>query len=163
MSRSVLTGEADDGSGDFKNVSVHVDDTGTSIAVGQGHRISEMFGRSPVKISNGATAVTSSSLLYTVPEGKRLQIHSITATIANSSTMAAGRALIRNATTANTGDVIFPLAVNQTSVTAGAVSPAVNAFNSYPEPIPVTSGLYINIVTGSLTLDFVIVGYLEDT
>ena len=159
VTRSVIAGRKDDGTNTFENVNIHQEQGFQSLAVGQGHRISQMFGRSHFEYNNGFAELVGNTLLFTVPVGQILHVTSIGVSIANTSNNNPGKIIIADSVTAGTGDTIFSTFVNEVS---GGTQTSANITQSYPEPLRVENGLYFNEVQGTTFTNVNIVGYLED-
>lgn len=156
--RSVLAGRLDDGTNRYDNVNIHQEQDFQSLAVGQGHRISQMFGRSHFEYNNGFTELTADTLLFTVPAATVLHVTSISVSIANTSNNNPGKIIIADSLTANTGNTLFSTFVNEVS---GGTQTSANITQSYPEPLRVENGLFFNEVQGTTFTNVNIVGYLE--
>lgn len=153
--RSILAGSLDDDSRDYANVEIHKANGRTSLAIGQGHRISEMFGREPIEIQ--AETQTTDATLYTVPEDYVLWVVSIIFSATNTATATAGRVVLRDGTQA--GTMKIPLRIAEAGgQTGGQVSVVPMTLN---EPISFTSAVYMDITAGTLSVDVKLVGYLE--
>jgi hypothetical protein len=158
VTRSVIAGRKDDGSNSFDNVNIHQEQGFQSLAVGQGHRISQMFGRQHFEYNNGFTELVGDTLLYTVPASTILHVTSISVSIANTSNNNPGKIIIADAVAPDTGDTIFSTFVNEVS---GGTQTSANITQSYPEPLRVENGLYFNEIQGTTFTNVNIVGYLE--
>jgi hypothetical protein len=156
--RSVLAGRLDDGSNAYDNVNVHQEQGFTSLAVGQGHRISQMFGRSHFEYNNGFTELTADTLLYTVPASTVLHVTSITLALSNQDNNNPGKVIVADSTTAGTGDVVFSAFVDEVS---GGNQTSGNLTQTYPEPLRIENGLYFNEDSGIISCNLIITGYLE--
>lgn len=159
--RAVLTGRKDDLTGVYDNVNVHSSNGFTSLAIGLGHRISQLFGRTHVNF----TATVASTFLtpnfvvaYTVPAGKRLQITSLEVTATNSISTE-GSVDIRDG--GDTGVLMrqydFASSTNQTD-------PLSAIGITYNEPLPMDSDvtMVLNVLGIGASSTLNIIGYLED-
>jgi hypothetical protein len=159
VTRSVIAGRLDDGSNLYDNVNIHQEQGFQSLAVGQGHRISQMFGRSHQEVSNGFTELTANNLMFTVPANQVYHITSISVALANTDNANPGKIILADSLVASAGTTFFSAFVNE--VTGGNQTSSVITA-SYPEPAMVSDGVYFNEIQGIVSANVNIIGYLED-
>jgi len=157
LGRNVIVGKQSDGA--FENVSV----TETSNAAGVYHNLNVVSGARPSQIA-GRTAVevvidgvTADNLAYTVTSGKTFYVTDMILTVDNSSNVV-GSMKLRDGTTV-AGAVKLPMLIGDPG--GGGVSLVESLTKSFKEPLPFTTGIFINEVTGTLTISGLITGYEE--
>lgn len=163
VTRSVLAGRLDDGTNVYDNVNIHQEQGFQSLAVAQGHRISQMFGRSHHETDNGFTELTADGLLFTVPANNLLHITSVQVSLANTSLASAGKIILADSLTADTGDAFFSTFVNEAAGGAGSSQVSANITQTYPEPVMIDNGIFFNVILGTIAANVHIIGYLEPT
>lgn len=155
--RSGLLGKKDDGSTSYANVQVHESSGNVSLAVGQGHRISQMFGRSHQEYA--FTNVIVGGVLQAITPGFIFWAHSMQITGTNSSTANPGRIRIRDGTIL--GPIRGSLTIKEASSGLGAPAEADSISIAFPEPTQFSTAIYAEIASGTLDVDIVLSGYLE--
>lgn len=163
--RAVSVGKRDDNSGLYSNVNVHKDGNDyVSLAVASGHRTSQLFGRTPVTI-RGADLTSDTTLdivedggtVHTsVPAGFMLFVVSYSWSCINTSVTSAGRGRIED-----DGALIVPIGCSEAGGIFGD-----DAFNSGSgaspdEPLRFATDVGYNEVSGTVTADIYMRGYLE--
>ena len=156
LGRNVLVGQEADGA--FQNVSVTptVNDTGTfhNLNVVSGARPSQLEGRTEVEVI--VDDITASSLEYTVTAGKTFYVTDMIFSVENTAN-ALGIVKFRDGTTI-AGAVKIPLFVED----PGAGSSAVSTYtHSFLEPLPFTTGIFVEENAGTLTISGIFSGYEE--
>ena len=152
---ALLIGEKDLGGG-YAGVNVHHDAKGTSVIVAQGHRLGQIFGRTAQSIT--IDSFSGDGSLFTLPAGKVFYCTGYAWTMENSSTTSQGKAIIRNG---NGGARRIPIVANEASSLGG--TEVASGSGSFPDqPLPFTSNPYFDAISGSITVEGILIGYLED-
>lgn len=128
-----------------------------SIRVVQGRRISEIGDRTKVTIR--AENLTASQQLYAIPAGKRYVVENIAGAARNSDVNNPGVFKIRD--NGLTGDMALPRAIAEAE--GGFAGDQVDNFTPQFGDTLFLTDIYYEEVSGIVTTDLVIVGYLEDT
>jgi hypothetical protein len=156
LGRNVLVGQEADGN--FQNVSVTptTNDTGTfhNLNVVSGARPSQLEGRTEVEVI--VDGITASTLEYTVTAGKTFYVTDMIFSVENTAN-ALGIVKFRDGTTI-AGAIKIPLFVED----PGAGSSAVKTYtHSFLEPLPFTTGIFVEENAGTLTISGIFSGYEE--
>lgn len=116
-------------------------------------------GRFPIKAM--LNSQTADQLLYTVTVGRILYLTSIVFGMVNTSTGANGEVILRDGTTA-AGTAVIPFL--SPTAGAGVLSSEVGNVTtpiSFPEPVPITSGVFMDIIAGTINYSIFVSGYEE--
>ncbi len=155
LGRNIIAGVE---GGTFQNVNVAqtTNDEGVyhNLHVVNGARPSQLPGRTPVKIVLDETA---DALVYTVTTDKTLYITDMSVFVENDNTGAPGRVEIQDGTTAGS-TLIYAMLVQEAGNSQTAV---VTQSHTYTEPLEFDTGVYIDEISGTITLTGVLHGYEE--
>jgi hypothetical protein len=157
LTRSILAGK--DGNGVFGNVSMTrtTNDAGVTnnLNVVSGARPSQLAGRTEVEFT--LDGITADTLTYTVTTDKILYVTDIILTVDNGANTL-GRLNIRDGLTV-AGGIKIPLLVADPG--SGGDSATLTYTHTFAEPMPFTTGVFMDEVTGTLTMAGVFIGYEE--
>lgn len=122
-------------------------------------RPSQVTGRTPKK--GFLDAQTADALLYTVTAGKVLYVTSLIFGMVNTSNGALGRVMLRDGTTVAGADLLpFLSPAAGAGVLASSVGNVTTPI-ALAEPLPITAGLFVDILAGTVTYTISFVGYEE--
>tara|TARA_R110002126_G_scaffold35407_3_gene108961 strand:- start:7395 stop:8720 length:1326 start_codon:yes stop_codon:yes gene_type:complete len=142
----------------FQNVNVAqtTNDSGTyhNLHVVNGARPSQLPGRTPVKIVLDETA---DALVYTVTTDKTLYITDMSIFVENDNTAAPGRVEFQNGTTAGS-TLLYAMLVQEAGNSQTAV---VTQSHTFTEPLEFDVGVFVDIISGTITLTGILHGYEE--
>jgi hypothetical protein len=138
------------------SVAPTTNDSGTyyNLQVVNGARPSQLPGRTPVKIVIDDSADV---VAHTVAAGKTLYITDLNIFIENTDTNNSGRVNLVNSTGATT-PIVYPILVGES--VNNATSSLVNS-HTFTEPIEFGTGVFVDIVLGTIVLGGVLNGYEE--
>lgn len=149
LTRSVFAGKKENGQ--YSNVDLS---NSGSVKVAVTDRPSEVRNRTVVEAKLNRTALSATNnLIYTVTPGKTLYIESFVASTLNSANEVAEWRL-RDASSDKMGFLLGERTLGAGSV-AGLISPPL------PEPIPFSSNVSVNEVSGAIEMSFWFIGYEE--
>jgi len=115
-------------------------------------RLSQYDGR--VAKKGYASAVTTSTTLYTVTSGKVLYITTMGISATNTHTTVTGNFNISDDDVA----ILLPYVV---AVNSNQTPASITAHATFPEPVPVTTNVRLKIVAGTITASAWFIGYEE--
>lgn len=142
----------------FQNVNVAqtTNDSGVyhNLHVVNGARPSQLPGRTPVKIVLDETA---DALVYTVTTDKTLYITDMSVFVENDDTGAPGRVELQNGTTA-ASTLVYAMLVQEAGNSQTAV---VTQSHTFTEPLEFDVGVFVDEISGTITLTGVLHGYEE--
>jgi hypothetical protein len=157
LGRNVLVGQ-EGSAGGFNNVSVAPtsNDSGTyyNLQVVSGARPSQLPGRTPVSLTLDYSA---DALAYTVTAGKTLFITDLSVFIENDNTGSPGRVDFEDGTSAGSTLVYGMLAYEA----ANSQSAVVPQSTSFSEPLQFNTGVFVDVIAGTITLTGTLQGYEE--
>lgn len=126
-----------------------------SLLVTDGARPSQVPGRTSVNITGRTTADVNAR---TTTSGKTLYITSIEIIARNDSITAATNIDIRDSASAGTGTIKRSYSVSASTNQSGA---NIVVTNTFPEPIPFSTGVFIDLTGGTPSMDYNFMGYEE--
>jgi hypothetical protein len=157
LGKNVIVGQ-EGTSGGFNNVSVAPtsNDSGTyyNLQVVSGARPSQLPGRTPIKIVLDETA---DALVYTVTVGKTLYITDMSVFVENDNTSTKGRVELQNGTIAGS-TLVYAMLVQEAANSQTAV---VTQGQAFIEPLEFDTGVFVDAISGTITLTGVLNGYEE--
>lgn len=155
LGRNIIVGK--DGGGTFNNVNTveTTNNAGTfhSLQVVSGARPSQLYGRTSVNVS--MDSVSASSSLRTVTGSRDYYVTDIILTIENSDTANSGSIKFEDG---SGGTLKLPILVEEARTNETSVTTLTQSFN---EPLVFTSEVYLTIVSGTLNVSGVFLGYEE--
>ena len=155
LGRNIIAGKV---GSTFQNVNVAetTNDAGTyhNLHVVSGARPSQLPGRTPIKIVLDETA---DALVYTVTVGKTLYITDMSVFVENASTSARGRVELQNGTIAGS-TLVYAMLVQEAANSQTAV---VTQGQAFIEPLEFDTGVFVDVISGTITLTGVLNGYEE--
>ena len=155
LGRNIIAGEV---GSTFKNVNVAetTNDDGTyhSLQVVNGARPSQLPGRVAVKIVLDESA---DALVHTVATDKTLYITDMSVFVENDNTATQGRVELQDGTTA-ASTLIYAMLVQEAGNSQTAV---VTQSHTFTEPLEFNTGVFVDEISGTITLTGVLNGYEE--
>ena len=156
LGRNVIAGEV---GSTFKNVNVAetTNDDGTyhNLHVVSGARPSQLPGRTPVKIVLDIS--NTDTLTYTVTAGKTFYVTDLNIFIENSANGIAGRLNMVDST-GTTTPIVYPMVLADPG---NKVTESLVNSHTFTEPLEFDTGVYVDIVAGTLEVVGVLNGYEE--
>ena len=157
LGRNVLVGQ-EGSAGGFNNVSVAptTNDSGTyyNLQVVSGARPSQLPGRTPISLTLDFSA---DALLYTVTAGKTLFITDLSVFIENDNTGSPGRVEFQDGTSA-ASTLVYAMLAQEAGNSQSAV---VAQSTSFLEPLQFDTGVFVDEISGTITLTGTLQGYEE--
>ena len=139
------------------NVTAVTNDTGTThnLNVVSGARPSQVYGRTRVQISVNESA---DALLHTVTASKTLYITDILMSVNNTNNASPALVSVQDATTATPASELFAVQAAEAPSSGSELESYSHAFS---EPLEITSGIFLDVQTGTVDVTGIIIGYEE--
>lgn len=158
INRGVIMGFDPTTSG-YKNVNVTevVNNDGTTYSLNtvSSARPSQVQGRTAQKLT---VNITSDTLLHTVTASKTFYVTDIIISLGNSNSASPCQVSLQDAVTATPASEVITFQAEEAPASATAIS---NVHHTFQEPVAFTSGLYLDVLSGTPAMTGLIMGYEE--